>query len=433
MKREAINAERLNEQIIVGTFENGLQVCVMERRGTLQTYGAVGVRCGSADLAVLDGADGEQMHVPYGIQHFLEHMMFKQPDGKDMYARFAGRDSMVNAYTTQQMTAYWFSCLDLFDENLRALLDMVDTPHFPRDLVDDEHKVIVREIGQYAHDQENNALLRVLAGLYGAEHPLATDILGTPETIRPIDGELLQRVYDHFYRPANMIVLVIGDVEAERVFEAVRMHSLAMVAADSPATTRSRMKLATAAEDEARLLFDISALEEADESYLLLGMRDPVGGLMPQELLRRDQVTRVVLQALVGPRSPLQRELTAAGLLAGDWGWLTETGDSCAYACLGGYTFDPEAARALLADRLSEAAHRGLGEAEFERARTKLLASYIRGFDDDKELGMSMHGALISGVQYFEIEEILRTITFEEANRRCRELFLAIGTATVHK
>ena len=116
--------------------------------------------------------------------------MFELPGDRDVTAEFAALGASANAFTSYDMTAYYFTCTQNFEAALRLLLEFVSTPDFTQESVDKERGIIDQEIGMN-EDSPDSALFELLAaGMYRV-HPVRVPILGTQETIREITPEIL--------------------------------------------------------------------------------------------------------------------------------------------------------------------------------------------------------------------------------------------------
>ena len=65
---------------------------------------------------------------------------------------------------------------------------------------------------------------RIYFNLLGAlyqKHPVKKDIAGSVESIRQITKDVLYQCYRTFYHPSNMILFVVGDVDAQGIFKQV--------------------------------------------------------------------------------------------------------------------------------------------------------------------------------------------------------------------
>ena len=118
----------LDETICRDTLENGLQVVVIPRTGFTKKLAYFVTDYGSihTDFTL----EGETVRSPAGVAHYLEHKIFDMPGDRDISAEFAALGASTNAFTSYDMTAYYFSCTEHFDQCLRLLLEFVSTPFF---------------------------------------------------------------------------------------------------------------------------------------------------------------------------------------------------------------------------------------------------------------------------------------------------------------
>ena len=121
--------EALNENLYSRKLQNGLTVKVVPRPGFSKKLAYFVTDFGSIHTDFL--LDGKSFHTPAGIAHFLEHKMFDLPD-RDVSAEFAAMGANVNAFTSYDMTAYYFSCTERFEDNLKLLLNSCPHPILPR-------------------------------------------------------------------------------------------------------------------------------------------------------------------------------------------------------------------------------------------------------------------------------------------------------------
>ena len=171
---------RLGEQLLSFTMENGLTVKIVPRPGFTRKLAYFTTDFGSVHTDFT--LEGKQIHAPAGIAHFLEHKMFELP-GRDVSAEFAALGANVNAFTSFDMTAYFFSCTERFEESLRLLLEFVSTPYFPGESVQRELGIIDQEIGMNADSPDSRVFEELMKAMY-REHPIRVPILGSCESLR---------------------------------------------------------------------------------------------------------------------------------------------------------------------------------------------------------------------------------------------------------
>ena len=176
-----------NEQLQISAYHdqlpNGLDVFVIKKDGFKQTFAMFSTDYGSIDREFIVPGESDATVVPDGIAHFLEHKMFEQESGEDVFKLFARYGASANAFTSFDMTTYLFSSTGHVNENLNILLDYVQDPYFTEENVEKEKGIIGQEIRMYDDDAGWQVFFNLLKGLY-VNHPLNIDIAGTVERIR---------------------------------------------------------------------------------------------------------------------------------------------------------------------------------------------------------------------------------------------------------
>ena len=206
--------DKFKETLYFGTHDSGLKVYVMPKMGYSKCYAIIGTHFGSIDSVFTVAGEAEQTILPDGVAHFLEHKMFEQPDGGNVFGEFAKYGANANAFTSNTMTAYLFECTENPVENLKILLDYVSKPYFTEENVAKEQGIIGQEIKMYDDDPDWRCAINLLGAMY-ENHPIKNDIAGSVESIAKIDKDLLYKCYDNFYNMANMILFVIGDINEQ--------------------------------------------------------------------------------------------------------------------------------------------------------------------------------------------------------------------------
>ncbi|ALS27614.1 zinc protease [Paenibacillus sp. 32O-W] len=405
----------VRETLYREVLPNGLEVIVLPKEGFRKTYATFSTRYGSIDNRFAVG-DRPPIEVPDGIAHFLEHKMFEEPTG-DIFATFASQGASANAFTSFDRTVYLFSATEQIEKNLVTLLDFVQHPYFTDENVEKEKGIIEQEINMY----RDNADWRVYFGLIDAmyhNHPIHIDIAGTVESIRQIDKETLYRCYETFYHPGNMMLFVVGGVDAERIFGLVRDN-------------QSRKSFPP--QEEIRRFFDAepeSVKKPKTKAVLpvslpkcMFGFKEKRTGFTGRELQRREAATKLMLESLIGPSSPLYQSLYDDNLISDSFGHEYNSAPDYAFSVIGGDTPDPDA----LLDRFREAVDRaladGLQKTSFERAKRKKIGGYLRMLNSPEAIAGEFTRYRFRDGDLFEQLALYERTTLEEANERLREHF----------
>ena len=139
--------EKIAERVIEGVSESGLRVVVIPKSGYKKTYALLATDFGSIDRNFFLG--GQEVTVPDGIAHFLEHKMFEVESGDDPFAFFAKTGTGTNAGTSYKKTSYFIYGVNNLKENLYFFIEFVNTPYFTDENVEKEKGIIIEEIKMY--------------------------------------------------------------------------------------------------------------------------------------------------------------------------------------------------------------------------------------------------------------------------------------------
>ena len=207
----------VKETVYKTQLSNGLTVSLLPKQDFNEVYGIVTVQFGSVD-ATYTSLDKGLRHHPAGIAHFLEHKLFERENSEDMMAAFTRLGADSNAFTSFTKTSYLFSTIDHLLENLDLLNKLVGDVHFTEESVLREQAIIQQEREMYQDDPDSRLFFATLANLY-PDTPLATDIVGSEKSISEIQVSNLKENFTDFYKPVNMSLFLVGNIDVEVVEE----------------------------------------------------------------------------------------------------------------------------------------------------------------------------------------------------------------------
>ena len=205
----------VKEMVYRARLSNGLTVSLLPKKEFKEVYGSVTVQFGSVDTLVTEFDRGVKKY-PAGIAHFLEHKLFEREDSSDLMSAFTSLGADSNAFTSFTNTNYLFSSTDYLLENLDLLDELVTSAHFTEDSILREQDIIQQEREMYQDDPDSCLFFSTLANLYPGT-PLATDIVGSEESISQINLTNLQENFTRFYKPVNMSLFLVGNFDMELV------------------------------------------------------------------------------------------------------------------------------------------------------------------------------------------------------------------------
>ena len=398
-----IRYPELDEIVYRTVLENGLTIKVVPRKGFTKKMAYFVTDYGSIHTDFV--LEGKVWQTPAGVAHFLEHKMFDLPGQRDVSAEFAAMGAMTNAFTSYDMTAYYFSTTENFEDCLRLLLEFVSTPYFTEESVAKEMGIIDQEIGMNEDSPDSVIFDKLMEALYH-RHPIRVPILGTSETIRKITPEILHACHRAFYTPGNMLLCVVGDVDPEAVKTIARQVlgtekkevGVKMRPWQEP-MTRPAAETATNME-VAMPMFSMAFKME------YLGTGDGA--------IRAEMVADLAAEALFGESSQLYLKLYEEGLIDSSFGGGFETIDGCSMLMCSGDSENPQAVRDAILRQAEKLAAEGIPEGDFQRMKRSAFGRRIRSLDSFDSTCFRLCAYHFSDFDYFRFPEIYRDISAEE-------------------
>ncbi len=389
-------------------LQNGLRVIVDCRPGFSEKvaylaadYGAIHTRFRENDKIVT---------TPAGIAHYLEHKLFDLPN-RDVSLEFAELGANVNAFTSYDMTAYYFSCTESFSSCLKLLLEFVTTPYFTEETVEKEREIIGQEIDMAADAPDSKVFENLLTCMY-REHPIRVPILGSRHSIAAITPESLYHCHEAFYDPKNLVLCVVGDVDPAEVIA---------LGQTLQGKGRQAEKLSF---DEPMTCASPFITEEMDvaNSLFQLGLKaEPLG--KGAEAMAREIAGDLAAEALFGESSALYQSLYEAGVIDASFGGGFESVDGMAMLTAFGESSEPE--RVL--DSILEQA-RVLSQAEipgFDRLVRSALGRRVRSLDSFESTCFRLCAYAFSDFAYYDFPGVYSRVRQEDVQEFLRRVVRA--------
>ena len=397
---------QLGETLYRQVLPNGLTVLVAPRKGFTKKLAYFVTDYGSIHTEFT--LDGEDYSAPAGVAHYLEHKMFDLPGDRDVSAEFAAMGASTNAFTSYDMTAYYFSCTEHFPECLRLLLEFVSTPYFTQESVAKEQGIIDQEIGMNRDAPDSIVFENLMDAMY-EKHPIRIPILGTSQTIREITPQVLYNCHRAFYAPGNMMLCVVGDVDPEQVCAIARE-----MLGDEQKSVGIKKK--DWAEDMTCLRPETTcAMEVAMPTFSLAFKCEPLG--RGDQAIRQEMVADLAAEALFGESSPLYLRMYEEGIIDSSFGGGFETVDGCALFTCGGDSRDPQAVRDAILAGAEQLKQAGLKDEDFLRMKRSAMGRRIKALDSFDATCFRLCAYQAAGFDYFRFPEIYQKIEKEELLR----------------
>ena len=412
---KVLDCLEIKEKAYVEELENGLKVIIVPKKETNKKYVIWGTNFGSIDNRFINPLTNEEVFVPDGVAHFLEHKMFEQPDGTNSLDKLMALGLDANAYTTNDHTAYLFECSenDTFYKGLDELMDYVQSPYYTDENVEKEKGIIGQEIMMYDDDPGFQLYLNTLKGLY-EKFPIRIDIAGSIESISKIDPDVLYKCYNTFYNPGNMVLVVSGNFKPEQILEEIKI----------------RLKPAKDIGDITRIFDDepegvyqnyIEKNMSVSMPVFMIGIKDKI--VPPQERVKRHIAIDIVLDLLVGKSSNLYKELYEKQIVFGELDSEYEFSRKYAHLLISGQSNNPQLVEEMFKKEIKNLKNNGLNVEDFERIKRKIYGEFVTEFNDVGSISRMFLADTIKEINSFDYVQKYNEITLEYVTSVLNEVF----------
>lgn len=416
-KIQSIYNKTMDETCIEAVHSSGLTVRIVKKPGKSRKTAMLATKYGSINREF--EYNGKFITIPNGTAHFLEHKLFEGKNGNafDFYAKTGAK---ANAYTSNDKTAYYFTCTDKFEENLEILLSFISNPFLTDENVEKEKGIIGQEIKMYEDEPSWQGYFGLVGCLYGT-HPVKYDIAGTVEDIAPITVDTLMSCYNTFYHPSNMVLAVVGDVDEKAVLKLCDKYF-------KPGT---ELKINQKIDCEPRGVIKnyTEKIMPVSRPVFYIGIKDNDTQLSGKELAKKETEIEMLLEMLFGTSTSFYKELYDKGIINSEFESDYEMSDTFAFCLLAGESDKPlevlERVKKEIADFLSN----GVLEQRFIQVRNTLYGEIISACDNVSEIASMLISSKFSEREPFDRAQILADITAQDITNRAKELFSPLDIA----
>ena len=365
----------------------------------------------------IDSGSRREVGLENGISHFIEHMVFKGTSTRSAEDIARAVDSLggnLDAFTGKELVSFNTKVLD---EHLplafEVLADMVLRPAFRPEDIAKEKGVILEELKMEA-DNPEYLVHETFSSNFWKDHPLGKPILGTKESIRGFDSDMVRGFYRGVYTPANILVTAAGNLTHQHMVDLAAKEfasldpgplspSVAAPVAHSKVTLRHKASL-----EQVHVMLGVPGYKVAHErrfaSYVLNTL---LGGSMSSRLFQNIREQRGLVYAVFSDLSSYR-----------DSGALT------VYAGTSNRTVE-EVVRLIL-EEFRRLKVEPIGAEELKRSKDHLKGSVMLSLESTSSRMSNLARQQLYYQRFATLDEILQwieSVTAEEVQAVAREFF----------
>ncbi len=408
-----IESSKIKEKAYIEKLENGMKLIIIPKKNTKKKYAIWGTHFGSIDNRFVMPKTEEEVFIPDGVAHFLEHKMFEQPDGTNSLDTLMALGIDANAYTTNDHTAYLFECTEHFYEGLDELMDYVQHPYFTDENVEKEKGIIGQEINMYDDDPGWRLYMNIMDCLY-KENPIKIDIAGSIESISKITPDVLYKCYNTFYHPSNMTMVLCGDFEPDKIIEEVKKRLI-------PKENQGEIKRIYPQKEEKINKKEKTAKMEVSTPMFMIGFKENEN--RKENIIQKHIAIEILLNMIIGKSSNLYKELYENGTILSQPDLDYEFSDQYAHVLISGFSKNPALVKQRIDETIKQMQEEGIDEEHFNRIKKKIYGDYVVEYNSVADIGRMFLSDSLKGINTFDYIEEFETVTKEYAQAVLKSIF----------
>ena len=410
-----IESSKIKEKEYIEKLDNGMTVIIIPKPNLDKKYVIWGTHFGSIDNRFIMPKTREEVFIPDGVAHFLEHKMFEQPDGTNSLDTLMALGLDANAYTTNDHTAYLFECTNNFYKGLDELMDYVQHPYFTDENVEKEKGIIGQEIKMYADEPGWRLYMNAMDCMY-KNNPIKLDIAGSIESISEITPDVLYKCYNTFYNPSNMVMVVCGDFKPEELLKEIKKR---LVKKEEQGEIKRIYP-----EKEEKINKPYMEVEmEVSTPLFMLGYRDAEGMEDKKEIVRKHIAIEILLNMIIGKSSDTYKELYEAGELLSQPDLDYEFSDEYSHVLISGQSKNPQKIKENVEKCIQNLKENGLKDENFNRIRKKVYGDYVVEYNNVGDIARMFLSDKMKGINSFDYIEEYNTVTKEYVEEVLKNVF----------
>ncbi|MBQ1226127.1 MAG: insulinase family protein [Clostridia bacterium] len=407
--------KKLGEKYYYFKHSSGLSVYVFPKELT-SAYALFGTKYGSIDNCFRIGKDSEFTRVPDGIAHFLEHKMFENEDGEDLFEKFARTGASANAYTSFMHTMYLFSCTENFKESLDILLRGVTSPYFTDENVAKEQGIIGQEIRMYEDNVHNALFFGMLKAMYASSN-VRTEIVGTIKSISQITPEILYKCYNTFYNLNNMALCICGNIDVNDVISVC--DDVLKVAPEIDIES----VWAQPEERESVVSDRFTRKMQVSKPIFSIGIKDIKISETAAERLKKRVIVETLTECLFGQSSEFSASIYEEGVIRNPLSYYSEHNRAFSFIELSGESENPEEVLERFKKYIEKMQDTRIDEQTFTRVLRSAYGALIGIFDSVGSIANEFLSFIMEDYDIFDYIEMFEKITLNDVNSALKEMF----------
>lgn len=396
----------IDEKIYYYKTKSGLKIYMWVNENVRSMESCLCVKYGSIHTKFKVGR--KIYEVPNGVAHFLEHIKFNVNEDLTAHDIFYKLGADSNAFTTFEYTNYYTFTTNNKTEVLEGLLNFVYNPFFTKKLVEKEKGIIVEEARMGIDDVSSLMYFTTLQNVF-SKSKFRNLITGTSDDVNRISVDDVKLVYDTFYHPENMFLVVSGNFNPYEIANVVEENL-------SKKDFGEYKNPYVIMENEPRKVnkkYHEESINVGNTNIFMFAKMD-MNRFKDFSLYKLNYLLNIIFELNMGLTSDFKEKMINDGVATSLNASFNNYGDDLVVMITGSVNFKEEYINRIK-NKLNNLV---VNEKDFVRRKNAILATYILNFEDVDSVSMKIQDNLINvGHVVNNEKEIIENLTLEEINK----------------
>lgn len=417
-----IELKGLKETIYYDKGIGGMPIYIWKNEKVKGTFSALCVNYGSIHQEFKINGKNKYCKVPSGVAHFLEHLNFYEPDGTtatDFYSQFG---SEVNAFTTFNYTCYHLYSTNEIQKNLNHLLDFVLTPSFNKKMVTKEKNIIIEELAMDEDIPDSKLYFTHYKDLFH-KYKYNETITGKKEDVENTTLEDIELVFNTFYHPKNMFLVITGNVNP---YEALKITEENLKKKKLAPYKNPKLKKQREENNVVNSYTEIFG--NVQNPKLKLSIKTPLNNFKTIDPIELRLMVSLILYSNFGPTSDLKEHLMEEELI----NYMNATRSFIEDYLICTITIETKYPKEVIKEIKEQFKNLKMTEENLKRKINASIASLVLNYDDIMNVNNSIQNDILAFGNVIENEkEHLENITLENVYKVIKKLEIQNMAITV--
>lgn len=399
------------------TLPNGLKLIVREDHRSPVVFSSLWYKVGGSYEHDSD----------YGLSHALEHMMFNGTTqfGPGQFEKIISQQGGVqNAMTTSDYTVYYEQlAADKLPIAFMLEADRMKNLKLDKKVFDREKRVIMEERRMRIDDDPKQTALERLNTAAFINNPYHNPVIGWMSDIIKLNVNDLRHWYDTWYAPNNAVLLVVGDVKPDNVYQLASKYFGSIKTSSLPTLKRR----AEVPELGSRI---VNVNVPAQLPWLVMGyyapvLTSPVPAWKPYALMVAANILGGVQSSRIAKNLVRDRQIATDAEVDYNPFQLYDNLFLLSGTPASGHTV--EELQNAFSEEIKKLQNEPVSEEELARIKTQILAQDVFQRDSGMNLALSLGQAEMIGKSWKDADELaaqIQKVTREQIQAVAREYLI---------